>query len=126
MRKSRIPTSVESTWMARALIRDAFAGGVLQETSRASWLSGGAAIHYDPVADTRSESRLELPEPQPDFEPIAGAVAVMAALVDRCNRQRCPTSSPLISPRQIGIPTWLHAFRLPRHLRVVRRIRQIA
>ena len=55
MRKSRIPTSVESTWMARALIRDAFAGGVLQETSRASWLSGGAAIHYDPVADTRAE-----------------------------------------------------------------------
>jgi hypothetical protein len=55
MRKSRVPTSVESTWMARALIRDAFAGGVLQETSRASWLSGGAAIHYDPVADTRAE-----------------------------------------------------------------------
>ena len=69
---------------------------------------------------TRRESRLELPEPRPDFEPIAGAVAVMTALVDRCNRQRCPTSSPLISPRQICIARWLHTLRFARHLRGAR------
>ena len=66
---------------------DAFADGVLRETSGSSWCEWkGQATYYDLVTDTRvaPKAAWSYLNPSPGFEPIAGAVAVMAALVDRC------------------------------------------
>ena len=69
------------------LPRDAFAEGVLRPTRGASWCEWkGQADYYDLVAAGRSASRAAwtYPRPSPGFAPIAGAVAVMAAAMDRC------------------------------------------
>lgn len=69
------------------LPRDSFVEGVLRETSGSSWCEWkGQATYYDLVTDTRSAPRAAwtYPNPSRGFEPIAGAIAVMAALVDRC------------------------------------------
>ena len=70
------------------LPRDAFfAEGVLRETSGSSWCEWkGQASYYDLVTDKRvaPKAAWSYLNPSPGFEPIAGAVAVMAALVDRC------------------------------------------
>lgn len=69
------------------LPRDAFAAGVLRETAGSSWCEWkGQATYYDLVTETRTASRAAWSYlyPSPGFEPIAGAIAVMAALVDRC------------------------------------------
>ena len=60
---------------------------VLRETSGSSWCEWkGQATYYDLVTHhtSRGAGRVELPPPPLGFEPIADAVAVMAALVDRC------------------------------------------
>jgi uncharacterized protein (DUF427 family) len=65
----------------------AFAPGVLRETVGSSWCEWkGQATYYDLVADARTAPRAgwTYHAPTPGFEPIAGAIAVMAALVDRC------------------------------------------
>jgi uncharacterized protein (DUF427 family) len=69
------------------LPRDAFADGVLRKTSGASWCEWkGQASYYDLVTDTRTAPKAAWTylRPTPRFLPIAGAVAVMVALVDRC------------------------------------------
>ncbi|HME14938.1 MAG TPA: DUF427 domain-containing protein [Mycobacterium sp.] len=69
------------------LPHDAFSEGVLRPTSGASWCEWkGQARYYDLVADGREAPRAAwtYPQPSPDFASIAGAVAVMAAGVDRC------------------------------------------
>jgi uncharacterized protein (DUF427 family) len=69
------------------LPHDAFAEGVLRPTGGASWCEWkGQARYYDLVADARDAPRAAwtYPEPSRDFARIAGAVAVMAAAVDRC------------------------------------------
>lgn len=69
------------------LPREAFAEGVLRETSGSSWCEWkGQATYYDLLTDTRAAPRAAWSylNPSPGFEPIAGAIAVMAALVDRC------------------------------------------
>jgi hypothetical protein len=69
------------------LPRQAFAEGVLRQTSGSSWCERkGQATYYDLLTDTRGAPRAAWSylNPSPGFEPIAGAVAVMATLVDRC------------------------------------------
>ena len=70
------------------LPRDAFfVEGVLRETSGSSWCEWkGQASYYDLVTTTRvaPKAAWSYLHPSPGFEPIADAVAVMAALVDRC------------------------------------------
>ena len=69
------------------LLREAFAEGVLRQTAGSSWCEWkGQATYYDLLTDTRGASRSAWGylNPSPGFEPIAGAVAVMAAFVDRC------------------------------------------
>ena len=64
-----------------------FAEGVLRETSGSSWCERkGQATYYDLVTTTRvaPKTAWSYLHPSPGFEPIADAVAVMAALVDRC------------------------------------------
>ncbi|GAA4290363.1 DUF427 domain-containing protein [Mycobacterium paraffinicum] len=69
------------------LPRDAFTEAALRETSGSSWCEWkGRATYYDlfgggVVAPKSAWSYLS---PTPGFEAIAGAVAVMAANVDRC------------------------------------------
>lgn len=69
------------------LPRDAFADGVLHETSGASWCEWkGEASYYDLVTDARvtPKAAWTYRRPTPGFLPITGAIAVMAAQVDRC------------------------------------------
>jgi len=69
------------------LPRESFAQGVLRETSGSSWCEWkGHATYYDLVTDARTAPRAAwtYPNTSPGFEPIAGVIAVMAALVDRC------------------------------------------
>jgi uncharacterized protein (DUF427 family) len=69
------------------LPRDAFADDVLCEAPGASWCEWkGQASYYDLVTDTRVARKAAWTylSPTPGFAPIAGAVAVMAAQVDRC------------------------------------------
>ena len=69
------------------LPRKAFADRVLRETSGSSWCEWkGQATYYDLVTTTRvaAQAAWSYLHPSPGFEPIADAVAVMAALVDRC------------------------------------------
>ena len=66
------------------LPRDAFfAEGVLRETTGSSWCEWkGQASYYDLVTEKRvaAKAAWSYLNPNPGFEPIAGAVAVMAAL----------------------------------------------
>jgi uncharacterized protein (DUF427 family) len=65
----------------------AFAEGALRPTGGASWCEWkGEATYYDLVTDTRAalHAAWTYLKPSPDFAPIAGAIAVMAAAVDRC------------------------------------------
>ncbi|HET9118349.1 MAG TPA: DUF427 domain-containing protein [Pseudonocardiaceae bacterium] len=70
------------------LPRDAFfAERVMSETSGSSWCEWkGQATFYDLVTETRiaPKAAWSYLNPSPEFEPIAGAVAVMAGKVDRC------------------------------------------
>jgi uncharacterized protein (DUF427 family) len=69
------------------LPRDAFVEGVLRPTSGASWCEWkGQASYFDLVTATREAPRAAWTYDQPTtpFEALAGAIAVMAAQVDRC------------------------------------------
>ncbi|MCV7424444.1 DUF427 domain-containing protein [Mycobacterium yunnanensis] len=65
----------------------AFRDGALRPAAGSSWCEWkGIASYFDLVAGDRVAERAGWTylEPTPGFEPIAGAVAVMAAQVDRC------------------------------------------
>ena len=69
------------------LPRSAFLDGVLRPTAGATWCEWkGQATYFDLTAGAASAPRAAwtYPQPTPGFEDIAGAVAVMAALVDEC------------------------------------------
>jgi uncharacterized protein (DUF427 family) len=69
------------------LPRDAFTEGVLHPSQGGSWCEWkGQAAYYNLVVAGRQAPRAAwtYPRPSPAFAPIAGAVAVMAAAVDRC------------------------------------------
>lgn len=69
------------------LPREAFAQGALRQTSGSSWCEWkGRATYYDLLAGdvVAPKSAWSYLSPAPGFEAIAGAVAVMAADVDRC------------------------------------------
>lgn len=69
------------------LPRSAFRTGVLREAAGSSWCEWkGQASYYDLVTDTTTAERAAWTylRPTPAFEALAGAVAVMAAAVDRC------------------------------------------
>jgi uncharacterized protein (DUF427 family) len=64
-----------------------FADGVLRRADGNSWCEWkGQATYYDLVTETRvaPQAAWTYRQPSPDFAPIAGAIAVMAAAVDRC------------------------------------------
>src|SRR5438128_852028 len=61
--------------------------GVLRPASGSSWCEWkGAASYFDLVADATVARRAAwtYPRPTPGFEELAGAIAVMPALVERC------------------------------------------
>jgi uncharacterized protein (DUF427 family) len=65
----------------------AFLDGVLRAASGSSWCEWkGQASYYDLVTDDATAERAAwtYPAPTRGFEPLAGALAVMAAQVDRC------------------------------------------
>ncbi|OBI74762.1 DUF427 domain-containing protein [Mycobacterium asiaticum] len=69
------------------LPRDAFADGVLRPTAGASWCEWkGQARYFDLVTAAREAPRAAWTYQLPSaaFTPIAGAIAVLAAEVDRC------------------------------------------
>jgi uncharacterized protein (DUF427 family) len=69
------------------LPRTAFVEGALRPTAGESWCEWkGWASYFDLVAATREAvgAAWTYERPSAPFEPIAGAVAVMAAQVDRC------------------------------------------
>ena len=69
------------------LPRDAFAEGVLRPTAGSSWCEWkGQASYYDVVTEDHKapSAAWTYLYPSRDFAAIAGAVAVMAAAVDRC------------------------------------------
>ena len=69
------------------LPRDAFAEGVLRPTAGSSWCEWkGQASYYDLVTPERKApgAAWTYLRPSRGFAPIAGALAVMAAAVDRC------------------------------------------
>ena len=69
------------------LPRDAFVAGALRPTTGASWCEWkGRATYFDVVAPGRVAARAAWTYEHPTavFQPIAGAIAVMAAQVDRC------------------------------------------
>jgi uncharacterized protein (DUF427 family) len=69
------------------LPRAAFTDGVLQPTSGSSWCEWkGQASYFDLVTENARAERAAWTyrTPTRGFEPIAGAIAVMAAQVDRC------------------------------------------
>jgi uncharacterized protein (DUF427 family) len=69
------------------LPRSAFVDGVLRPAAGTSWCEWkGAASYFDLVAGETVAARAAwtYEDPTPGFEPIAGVIAVMAALVDRC------------------------------------------
>ena len=66
---------------------EAFADGVLRAARGSSWCEWkGQARYFDLVTETRvaPKAAWTYPRPTRGFEPIAGAVAVMAGQVDRC------------------------------------------
>lgn len=69
------------------LPRSAFAEGVLRPAAGSSWCEWkGQATYFDIVAGSRTapSAAWTYERPAPGFRVIAGAVAVMAAAVDRC------------------------------------------
>lgn len=69
------------------LPRGAFRDGVLRDAAGASWCEWkGRARYFDLVSEAAiaEKAAWSYPDPTPGFEPIAGAIAVMAAMVDRC------------------------------------------
>jgi len=69
------------------LPRAAFAEGVLRPADGSSWCEWkGQASYCDLVTDKRvaPKAAWTYPTPSPGFAPLAGALAVMAAEVDRC------------------------------------------
>lgn len=69
------------------LPREAFVDGVLREAPGSSWCEWkGQARYYDLVTETgvAPKAAWTYPSPTHGFEPIAGAIAVMAGQVDRC------------------------------------------
>jgi uncharacterized protein (DUF427 family) len=65
----------------------AFADGVLRPADGASWCEWkGQATYYDLVTEARvaPQAAWTYLKPSPGFAPLAGAIAVMAAAVDRC------------------------------------------
>ena len=69
------------------LPRAAFGDGVLRPVAGASWCEWkGRASYFDLVSGTAVATRAAwtYEDPTAGFEPIAGAIAVMAAQVDRC------------------------------------------
>ena len=69
------------------LPRAAFAAGVLREAPGTSWCEWkGQARYFDLVTEARvaPKAAWTYPRPTAGFEPIAGAIAVMAGQVDRC------------------------------------------
>lgn len=69
------------------LPRDAFADGALRPATGSSWCEWkGQARYYDLVGATAvaAQAAWSYPSPTRGFESIAGAIAVMAAKVDRC------------------------------------------
>lgn len=65
----------------------AFCDGVLREAAGSSWCEWkGAAGYYDLISPARTAERAgwTYRNPTRSFEPITGAIAVMAARVDRC------------------------------------------
>ena len=65
----------------------AFADGVLRHADGASWCEWkGQATYYDLVTESRiaSQAGWTYLQPTPGFAALAGAIAVMAAAVDRC------------------------------------------
>jgi uncharacterized protein (DUF427 family) len=65
----------------------AFADGALRHVDGASWCEWkGQATYYDLVTEARvaPQAAWTYLQPSPDFAPLAGAIAVMAAAVDRC------------------------------------------
>ncbi|MGZ8177777.1 DUF427 domain-containing protein [Williamsia sp. SKLECPSW1] len=66
--------------------QDAFVDGVLQPTDGASWCEWkGEAAYFDLVTPEKRAHRAAwtYPRPTPGFTDLAGAIAVMPALVDR-------------------------------------------
>jgi uncharacterized protein (DUF427 family) len=66
---------------------ESFATGALRPATGSSWCEWkGQATYFDIVAGDRVADRAAwtYPHPTPGFEPIAGALAVMAAQMDRC------------------------------------------
>lgn len=66
---------------------EAFADGSLRDAPGSSWCEWkGQARYYDLVSQTTiaPKAAWTYPSPTRGFEPIAGAIAVMAAQVDRC------------------------------------------
>ncbi|WP_129337384.1 DUF427 domain-containing protein [Cellulomonas endophytica] len=79
-----LETSHPPTWY---LPRDAFAPGALRDAEGSSWCEWkGRAAYHDVVAGDVVVPRAawSYPAPSAGFEILAGSVAVMAALVDRC------------------------------------------
>jgi len=69
------------------LPREAFIDGALRDAPGSSWCEWkGQARYYDLVTDTTTAPKAAwtYPNPTRGFEPIAGAIAVMAGQVDRC------------------------------------------
>jgi uncharacterized protein (DUF427 family) len=69
------------------LPRVAFAPGALRDAPGSSWCEWkGQARYYDLVTEARTapQAAWTYPAPTRGFEPIAGAIAVMAGQVDRC------------------------------------------
>ncbi|HEX3289183.1 MAG TPA: DUF427 domain-containing protein [Mycobacterium sp.] len=69
------------------LPKDCFADGVLRRAAGASWCEWkGRASYFDLIAEAKCAraAAWTYPTPTAGFEPIAGAIAVMAAAVDRC------------------------------------------
>ena len=69
------------------LPRAAFAPGVLREATGSSWCEWkGRASYFDVVSGDVVAPRAAwtYPSPTAEFAPLTGAVAVMAAAVDRC------------------------------------------
>lgn len=69
---------------------DAFRAGALRPAAGSSWCEWKGQARYYHVVAGASDGRVArkaawtYPHPTPGFEPIAGAIAVMAAQMDRC------------------------------------------
>jgi uncharacterized protein (DUF427 family) len=79
---------------------EAFGAGVLRPADGSSWCEWkGQASYFDLVTAQRVAPRAgwTYPSPTRGFEPLAGAVAVMAAAVDRCT-----VDGELVTPQPGG------------------------